>query len=234
MITPREYPEVALYVTEKTDHGFYHVLAHVVTLNTERTGSIRNVNDYTTVKGGWFLDNLQVFSQGNAEDARKPDRTAHLYGFEVSYSHTNVDLQKVTKMAKTLVKLDKALTKLNEKRGYVQTYGEYVSRVAEILGCTKMVFSVGGVNTLNPVVNIYYNGKRIHTVVGLRYQTPVELVEKVKSLLVVEPVDPVVTSEPVVGVVPPLTKICPKTGSTLYRAQRPSDGQYVYVTIPED
>jgi len=136
------YPTLALYVTEQTEHGYYHIYACPVVLHTERPGSIRNANDWTTVKGGWFLDNFHVYSQGNPEDVTRLTNTrgAHLYGFEASYRTSTVDLSRAEKMVKTLRKLEKALDKLNVARGYVTSYGEYVTRIAEVFGCEFLVF----------------------------------------------------------------------------------------------
>ena len=43
-------------------------------------------------------------------------------------------------MAKTLEAIDKGLDKLSAARGYARSYGEYLGRVSEVLGCAGMAF----------------------------------------------------------------------------------------------
>lgn len=136
--------EVALYITTEHDKGltgggYFHIYAYPVLVGTERPDSIRNISDYEVVKGGWFLHDLKVSSQGNDSDGA----AARLYGYDVHYHTTRVERRDAERMAKTFARLDKALDKLRATRGHASTYGEYVARIAEVLGAKRMVFSTG-------------------------------------------------------------------------------------------
>jgi hypothetical protein len=95
--------------------------------------------NYETPANGLHVENLQTFSQGNNHD-----QTRQLYGFEIGYDAFRVTCRDAVKMAKTLTAIEKRLGKLNDVRGYVSSYGEYVARFAEVIGAETMIFHRGG------------------------------------------------------------------------------------------
>jgi len=119
--------ELGLLVTERQDGDYKHIVAHPVTVND--ANEIRNAS---TFKGRMIKD-LQVYSQAGIAETRP-------YGFAVEFKPHNVDLTAAKAMVKTLASVERGLAKLDVKWGYVNGYGEYVARVGEVLGATKILF----------------------------------------------------------------------------------------------
>lgn len=90
----------------------------------------------------WFdsdhpLSELEITSQGNSRDDER-----RLYGYETRYKGVySVDLRKAETMAKTLRKLDKALTAENDQLGYATDWPEYARRVLKALGVKQVWFT---------------------------------------------------------------------------------------------
>lgn len=89
-------------------------------------GEIRNF------VGGSFdphaLEDLTVTAQADraSDDA---------YGWRVEYSRPySVDLRRAEQMAKTLRKVDAGLRRIEKRDGYPESFGQYLARVATVLG----------------------------------------------------------------------------------------------------
>ena len=125
-----------MYVTEVREHGYFHLYARVCTqkyesgdwrpwgLDDERYGRSKDL----------LYSGLRVSCQGDDQSQTRDSES--VYGFSVEYRDVwSIDREKAERMHRTLDRLHKGLEKLYEARGYVRTYGEYVGRVAEVLGC---------------------------------------------------------------------------------------------------
>jgi hypothetical protein len=133
MTTKRE--PLGIIITPKMDGDFFNLTGGIIRWN--EAGKVRNPSDYDTINGFPLLNNLQITSQGTNKDR---DR---VYGFEVRYRDVYaIDLSLAEKMVKTLRKVNAGMDKLTAKRGYVGpgNFGEYVGRVAEVIGATKILY----------------------------------------------------------------------------------------------
>jgi hypothetical protein len=82
------------------------------------------------------LENLQVYSQGNADDTPRK-----LYGFDVLYRDSgHIGLDRAYEMAAVLGRINRALERERERDGHPATYGHYVARVARALGVKWILF----------------------------------------------------------------------------------------------
>jgi hypothetical protein len=129
-----------LQLTETKEHGYYHLRARVCTQHYF-SGEASEWKPYGVdddYSDGLLWSGLQVSCQGDEQSQRRSGEAERgaVYGFGVVYAdvHT-VELRKVRRMAKTLEKIERGLDKLQQSRGYVRSYGEYLGRVAEVLGC---------------------------------------------------------------------------------------------------
>lgn len=114
--------------------GYFHVRARV--RRVEGDEAWRGVE---TVRG-LYLDHLMVTSQG--QDTDTPRR---LYGFGVEYRELfAVDEFLAPKMARTLRTISSRVDRLAELRGPRRSFGEYLGRVAEAIGATKILRRVDG------------------------------------------------------------------------------------------
>jgi hypothetical protein len=127
--------ELHLLVTEQREHGYFHLTARVVTQRLEGGQWVPyGVDD--DYSDGLQWTGLQVRCQGDDRSRVNPDRAQAVYGYDVCYHDVyTVDLRKAKRHVKTLEKLAKGLDRITEVRGYVRSYGEYLGRVAEVLGC---------------------------------------------------------------------------------------------------
>lgn len=132
-----------LKVTEEKDGEYYHMRGRVVTQKYEDSAyQPYGVDD--SYSDGLLWSGLQASCQGDRSTRNATERPSAVYGFDVEYYDMHrLDLRTVRRMEKTLTKLERGLAKLTEARGYVRSYGEYLGRVAEALGCTGMVFLRG-------------------------------------------------------------------------------------------
>lgn len=130
---------LGILLREESDRGFnagyYHILGNLV---TTVDGKVRNPSSSSYDQGvnGWGrLADLQINSQADT------DRVDHgLYGFDVRYRNVSfVDTAAAKRMAQTLTRIDRGLEKLQAKRGYTTNFGEYVGRVAEVLGVESII-----------------------------------------------------------------------------------------------
>jgi hypothetical protein len=129
-----------LLVREERKDGYFHLRAQVVIQKYE-SAEVSGWKPYgveDSYSDGLLWTGLQVSCQGD-KDSRvrmgEGDRGA-VYGFDVEYRDVwSVDLRKARRMSKTLDKIEKGMARLSEQRGYVRSYGEYLGRVAEVLGC---------------------------------------------------------------------------------------------------
>lgn len=127
--------ELYLLVSETREHGYFHLHARVTTQRYEGNEWVPYGcdDDYSD---GLLWSGLRVSCQGDDQTQRAAAGDKAVYGYDVEYHDVyRVDLRKAHRMAKTLAKIEKGLYQLQEARGYVRSYGEYLGRVAEVLGC---------------------------------------------------------------------------------------------------
>lgn len=130
-------------IEDQTDRDYYHLTARVCVQKYEDHAYVPYGcdDDYSD---GLLWSGLRISCQGDARSRQRAEgqgESGPVYGFGVSYAdqyHT-LDLRRVRRMAKTLERIERGLGLLQERRGYVHTYGEYVGRVAEVLGCAGLV-----------------------------------------------------------------------------------------------
>jgi hypothetical protein len=135
----------ALYlrVVETRDNGYFHLRAQVCTQRYEASEHSEwkpygVEDDYSD---GLKYTHLRSSCQGDNGTQRAADSFKAVYGFDTEYHDAyRLDLRQLRRMTKTLELVERKLAKLQEARGYVRSYGEYLGRVAEVLGCVGMVF----------------------------------------------------------------------------------------------
>jgi len=162
-----------LLVWQERRDEYMHLYARVVTDRYERgerwPWGLDDDYDYK----GLLYSGLRVACQGDARSQTRDHEP--VYGFHIEYCDLfSVDREKAGRMHKTLTLIAKRLEKLGASRGYYRSYGEYLGRIAEVLGCAGIVIdrqttkvaqdsysryrweSVGdGVNTVNHLVLLW-------------------------------------------------------------------------------
>jgi hypothetical protein len=129
-----------LLVSETREGEYFHVRARVTTDRYEN-GSRYPYGLDDDYSDGLLYSGLRVSCQGDTNSRAREYEP--VYGFTVEYRDVfAVDARKARRMTKTLDKLEKGLARLSEMRGYVQTYGEYCGRVAEVLGCIGIAYDM--------------------------------------------------------------------------------------------
>lgn len=120
---------LGLMVSTKTQFDFFTVTARFVKVIKDDNGRerIRNVSSYPWEKVP-FVDDLVLTAQGEIAQ-----RAKGLYAFSATVEPHSLDLAKATRAVKVLTTVERGLSKLYDTRGNVATFGEYVSRVAEVL-----------------------------------------------------------------------------------------------------
>lgn len=126
---------VALYVTYEIMDGYFHVYASPAVLHGSVAAHTAKITYPRGEVNGWYLDDLRIYSQGNDDD-----RERRLYAFRAEFKKFSLELNEAVKCVKTLSRIEKGLNRLTEKRGYAKSFGEYVARVAEVLGAKVVVF----------------------------------------------------------------------------------------------
>jgi hypothetical protein len=109
--------------------------------NGLRPDRIRNTNDQPI--NGQYLKNLTIYAQSNIRDSYdgRESRDQSPYAFQVQYSQPHsVGLREALAMAKTLQRIDRALTRSNDRDGYPSGLPEYVVRVAQAIGASRIVY----------------------------------------------------------------------------------------------
>lgn len=115
---------------------YFHVHGHPAKLEGSDVKYVSS--SYAPVNGFEMLEGISTYCQG---DGGRRERGA--YAFTVHYQRPfGIKLDEAVKMARTLTKIDKALRKLEDNRGYAKSYGEYVGRVAEVLKADRILFRV--------------------------------------------------------------------------------------------
>jgi hypothetical protein len=134
---------IYLRIEEIRDHGYYHLYARVCTQQYENSAwQPYGVDD--DYSDGLKWSGLRVSCQGDEQSQTRAGRgeSGSVYGFSTEYHDCwKLDLRTVRRMAKTLETIDRKMDKLQEARGYVASYGEYLGRVAEVLGCAGFCFT---------------------------------------------------------------------------------------------
>jgi hypothetical protein len=127
-----------LLIKEDRSHGYFHLIGRIVG-HKHQNGSWQPYGPDDDYRAGLLYSGLQLCCQGDHDSRRRTitgDREEPVYGFDVTYHDVySVDRRCAVRMAKTLQLIETKLSRLQEKRGYVRTYGEYCGRVAEVLGC---------------------------------------------------------------------------------------------------
>lgn len=131
---------LGILIREEQDNsfggGYYHLRGSIVTLVN---GKVRNPPSSSydePINGFGRLADLELNSQGERTNAQRG-----LYGFDVRYRNVSfIEARDAQRMHQTLTRLNNGMSKLYAKRGMVQSFGEYVGRVAEVLGIETIVF----------------------------------------------------------------------------------------------
>lgn len=140
--TPDQKP-LYILITESREHGYFHLYGRVVTQKYEHSEWMPyGVDD--DYSDGLLWSGLQLRCQGDEQSrsrAAEGLRDAPVYGFDCEYHEVwGLGLRKARRILKTLEHLDKKLAKIDELRGRVTSYGEYVGRIAEAFGCAGIGF----------------------------------------------------------------------------------------------
>src|SRR5262249_31528835 len=116
--------------------GYFHLRGRIVTSKIEHGERWPfGFDEYNT---GRLYTDLSINCQGD-ERSRESEHDA-VYGIDIDYRGVfSIDATKAKIMTKTLERIERCLEKLRLSRGYVQSYGEYVGRIAEIIGAEGIV-----------------------------------------------------------------------------------------------
>lgn len=126
-------PAIVLYAhLDKDKDGGY---SHLQFFATDLDG--RHFNDSDTERLGWLrLDDFCIMDQMGGTISQETD-----YGWNYCYLRPyTVGYRDSEGMFKTLSKINKGLDKLSAKFGYATTYGQFVARVASIIGAVAIRF----------------------------------------------------------------------------------------------
>lgn len=134
--------QIFLRIEETREHGYFHLTARVCTQRYENSAWVPYGVDDDYSDGPKWSD-LRATCQGDEQSRTHAARgnAAPVYGFSIEYRDSwKLDLRTVRRMTKTLETIEKKMEKLQAIRGYVDNYGEYLGRIAEVLGCAGMGF----------------------------------------------------------------------------------------------
>lgn len=138
-----------LLLTEDRNHDSYtgrtfHMRVRVVTDTYERGARLPYGLD-DTYGDGLLYSGLRGSCQGDDQSALRETGAEVVYGYrELEYHDVySLDLRKARRMCKTLETIDRRLSKLSEARGYCRSWGEWIGRVAEALGCKGIIVDRG-------------------------------------------------------------------------------------------
>jgi hypothetical protein len=138
-----------LLLTEERTHDgylgrYFHMRVRVVTDKYERGERVPYGND-DTYGDGPLYSGLRGSCQGDDQSAVREGADQAVYGYrEMEYHDVyTLDLRKARRMCKTLEAINRKLDKLSEARGYCRSWGEWIGRVAEALGCKGIVIDRG-------------------------------------------------------------------------------------------
>lgn len=141
--TPQHFKLGIIIDTERNRYpgggsDFVHVYGRVVAIVD---GKVRNsVRDYGRFNGG--LEDIYGLTANSQGDGKEPGR---LYGFDALYLEAgHIDERKAGGHYRTLRTINGKLRKMQEARGYVKTFGEYVGRLAEVLGKDTVIIRTVG------------------------------------------------------------------------------------------
>lgn len=127
--------DLYLVVSEERSHGgYFHLRARVTTSRYEQGNGQVPYGCDDTYGDGLLVSGLRVSCQGDERSQLREHDP--VYGFEVEYAEVHaLRVREARRMLKTLEYVERKLRKQYDTRGSVKTYGEYVGRVAEALGC---------------------------------------------------------------------------------------------------
>lgn len=126
-----------LAVSEKREHGYFHLHARVRTAKYEHGQREAWGIDGDDYGDGLLYGGLEARCQGDDRSQLRAGGEGPVYGFDVEYheEYHSVGLRRCRRMLKTLEKVERGMGRLTETRGYVKSFGEFVGRLAEVLGC---------------------------------------------------------------------------------------------------
>jgi hypothetical protein len=134
--TTTDEPQADLYLclTQEQRDGYFHIYGRIVTQRYEPGNGHVPYGTDDTYGDGPLYSGLRLTCQGDERSAMRDSEP--VYGFDCEYREEfSIGLRKARRMVKQLERIDRGLDKLREKRGYVGSWGEYVGRLAEVLGC---------------------------------------------------------------------------------------------------
>lgn len=182
-----------IVVSEQRDGEYFHLTAKVST-DKHESGAGRvpyGLDDQYGFEGKPLLSGLQARCQGDQQSRLRNDREA-VYGYDVEFKDRwqGIKTNDCKRMLTTLQRVDRGFAKLADARGYVKSYGEYLGRLAEVLGCTGFAIqktseqamrsgqgwdwlSIGdGVNRVNHRIYVWQQ-EGIELAAGVRYEVNV-------------------------------------------------------------
>lgn len=124
-----------LPITKSAEYGGQcgHVQCQIVQLHADGTVT----NPLARWEDKERFEDLVVRCQMNSDDKPENARSPS-YAWEVEYAQPyKVGLLEAEKMTQTLRRIEKGLRRIADKLGEPRTFGEYVARVALVLGMTR-------------------------------------------------------------------------------------------------
>lgn len=130
-----------LVVSEVREHGYFHLHARIST-DRHENGQRYPYGTDDDYSDGLLYSGLRASCQGDERSRLDTNRFNAVYGYDRLDYHDchSVELRKAKRMVKTLERVERGLAKFSETRGYCRSYGEYLGRLAEVLGCIGMAF----------------------------------------------------------------------------------------------
>jgi hypothetical protein len=143
--------KIALQVTERREHGFYHCHARPVIIGptlwemryADQQKEPHNV-PADRIRGfgqddegtALYLEHFMITSQGDEQ----PNTERRLYGWEMEYREVfSVTAYRAERMAKTLDTITRRMQKTAQTFGAPSTFGSYLARVADGIGASAII-----------------------------------------------------------------------------------------------
>jgi len=136
-------PTIALAITTDESNGYFHIRARAWTIDA--VGKLEFPRYDRATIGGIFLTDFAVTCQGHSARHGHGSDHGRLYAFAHGYEVSMVTADLAPKMARSLATIDRRLAKIAETRGTADTFAEYVTRIAEAIGATRIVQHTGSI-----------------------------------------------------------------------------------------
>lgn len=142
--TENPKPDFVIRITAKEDKGgsfssyhTFHVYAQIFTRNPAKpysADSICGTNDYPENPAHFYNGlTVEVCTFADSRDGASINTETY---YQEPY---RVNSTRANQMHKTLTRIDKAMTKLQNAEGWAQSYGQTINRLARIIGATYIM-----------------------------------------------------------------------------------------------